>query len=242
MKPHQTWELYTIKGFEGFIYIKNPFEVRGQQEWIQKCLEKYPCKPSLTNLDVHFDNVDDIWSLRNDPDPERRSYIRKLCWATLGYHHNWDTKLYNPNHRSSMPQCLHELSNHIAECLGFVTFKPEAAIVNYYNLKSSLGIHNDHSEEDLESPIISISFGQTGLFLIGTDNKVDKPEAIFLRSGDIVIMSGVCRLSYHAVPCILTEDVCSTYFDNQTRDWEEFYEFISRSRINISVRKVYKTL
>lgn len=234
LKCHLTWELFTLKGLEGFIYIRNPFSVTGQQTWIQKCLEQYPNKPSTTNLDIQFPNVNNIWSFRNDPDPEKRSYIKKLCWATLGYHHNWDTKVYDPNHKSDFPPCLQELSSHIANCLGFVTYKPEAAIVNYYNLKSSLSIHNDHSEENIEAPIISISLGQTGLFLIGTENKLDKPHALFLRSGDVIIMSGACRLSYHAVPCILTEDISGRYCDSQNDESIDFYEYINKSRINIS--------
>ncbi|KAF8770018.1 Nucleic acid dioxygenase ALKBH1 like protein [Argiope bruennichi] len=211
LRNHSTWNLFSIKSLNGFIYIQNPFTCSGQQKWIRKCLEVYPRKPSVTNLDLHYKNVDDIWSLRDSSDPIQRQYLPKLCWATLGYHHNWDTKVYDPSSRSEFPDCLENLSKHIAECLGFATFKPEAAIVNYYSLKSSLSIHNDHSEEAVDAPIISFSFGQTGVFLIGTENKFEKPFSMLLRSGDIIVMSKSCRLSYHAVPCILTENVVNRY-------------------------------
>ncbi|GIY37716.1 nucleic acid dioxygenase ALKBH1 [Caerostris darwini] len=240
LRNHLTWNLFTLKGLDGFVYIQNPFSVSGQQAWIRNCLEKYPRKPSITNLDIHYSNVDDIWSLKNSSDPEKKNYLNKLCWATLGYHHNWDTKVYNPNCQSNFPHCLEDLSKHVANYLGFSTFKPEAAIINYYFSKSRLSIHNDHSEEDMDAPIISYSFGQTGIFLIGSENKCDKPFAIFLRSGDIIVMSRSCRLSYHAVPCIISENVTNRYYDTEINDWLEFHEYINKCRINISVRQVYK--
>ncbi|CAL1287633.1 unnamed protein product [Larinioides sclopetarius] len=240
LRNHLTWNLYALKHLDGFVYIQNPFTTYGQRTWIRKCLEKYPTKPSVTNLDLHYKNVDDIWSLKDSSDSEEREYIQKLCWATLGYHHNWDTKIYDPNWRSEFPNCLEDLSRHFAECLGFISFKPEAAIVNYYSSKSSLSIHNDHSEEAVDAPIISFSFGQTGVFLIGTENKLEKPSAMFLRSGDIIVMSKSCRLSYHAVPCILKENVDDRYCDTESSGWIEFFKYISRARINISVRQVYE--
>lgn len=53
----------------------------------------------------------------------------------------------------------------------------------------------------------SISFGQTAIFLIGGPTKDEKPVAIFLKSGDIAVMSKESRLSYHAVPKIMKTDV-----------------------------------
>lgn len=51
------------------------------------------------------------------------------------------------------------------------------------------------------------SFGQTAIFLIGGPTKDEKPMAIFLKSGDIAVMSKESRLSYHAVPKIMKTDV-----------------------------------
>ena len=47
------------------------------------------------------------------------------------------------------------------------------------------------------------SFGQTALFLIGGQTKDQTPLGMYLKSGDIAIMAGRSRLSYHAVPKIL---------------------------------------
>ncbi|KFM68342.1 Alkylated DNA repair protein alkB-like protein, partial [Stegodyphus mimosarum] len=238
LRDHTTWEQYLLKDISGFIFLRNPFLVTGQKMWIQRCLQIYPRKPSITNLDLHYKNIDDIWSMPNN---EKTNYLSKLCWVTLGYHHNWDTKVYDPKHKSYFPPCLKELAQHIALCLGFNRYEPEAAILNFYNLKSSLGIHNDHSEDDYDAPILSFSFGQTGIFLIGTQNKVDKPLAMFLKSGDIIVMSGLCRLAYHAVPRIIVEDTSCRYDDSEADEmWSSGREYMKRARINISVRQVYK--
>lgn len=42
--------------------------------------------------------------------------------------------------------------------------------------------------------------------MIGGQAKTQEPEAIYLRDGDVVIMSGKARMSYHAVPKVLPLD------------------------------------
>lgn len=51
------------------------------------------------------------------------------------------------------------------------------------------------------------SFGQTAIFLIGGPTREETPAAIYLKSGDIVVMSKESRLCYHAVPKIMKTDV-----------------------------------
>lgn len=47
------------------------------------------------------------------------------------------------------------------------------------------------------------SLGCSCIFLIGGTSKDEAPDAILLRSGDVVLMGGATRLSYHGVPRIL---------------------------------------
>ena len=47
------------------------------------------------------------------------------------------------------------------------------------------------------------SFRRTAIFLLGGKTKAIRPVAMYIRSGDIVVMSGAARLSYHAVPKII---------------------------------------
>jgi len=114
--------------------------------------------------------------------------------------------------------------------LGFKGFTPEAAIVNYYSLDSSLGGHTDHSEKNLAAPLFSISFGQTAIFLLGGTEKSIKPTAMFIRSGDVIIMSEKSRLCYHAVPKIVEDP----HFNIEGR-WSSV---MSKMRLNFNVRQV----
>ena len=50
------------------------------------------------------------------------------------------------------------------------------------------------------------SFGQTAIFILGGLTREEKPVAMYLRSGDIVVMMGPSRLRYHSVPRIMPDD------------------------------------
>lgn len=79
-------------------------------------------------------------------------YIILLC--TLSF------QIYRKDLMNEFPPDLSCVSQLIIDTvLGRqVCFKPEAAIVNYYHLDSSLSGHTDHSEFDLTAPLISIRY------------------------------------------------------------------------------------
>ncbi|TMW42474.1 hypothetical protein DOY81_012445, partial [Sarcophaga bullata] len=137
-----------------------------------------------------------------DKDEARRMKI-SMRWTTLGYHHNWDTKVYSEELHSEFPQDLAMMTNFFANALGYDNFKAQAAIVNYYPIGTTLAGHTDHSEKNLQAPLFSFSFGQTAIFLIGGTTKEEKPCAMFLESGDVLVMSQQSRLCYHAVPRVM---------------------------------------
>ena len=62
---------------------------------------------------------------------------------------------------SFISQDLAELSQVLMKCLGLADhFRAEAAIVNYYPMDATLGGHTDHSEPNMEAPLLSISLGK----------------------------------------------------------------------------------
>ena len=125
--------------------------------------------------------------------------------------------------------------------------KAEAAIVNYYHLNSTLCAHTDHSEYDaLTKPLISYSFGNAAIFLIGGQTKTEcKPSPILLRSGDIILMTDSSRLYFHAVPRILSDPLLLNEIlyknidDNDNQNSNISWSYIHDKRININVRQVY---
>lgn len=172
--------------------------------------------------------------------------LAKLRWATQGYHHNWDTKHYSENSKTEMSNDLCDLTEFLANVLRFNEFKAEAAIINYYRMNSTLAGHTDHSEVNTEAPLFSISFGQSAIFLIGGLEPEDSAQAMFLRSGDIVIMSKQSRLCYHGVPRILPSDIEPWESENDFKetfnkeDWRKAKSYIQEARINLNVRQVLK--
>lgn len=74
------------------ILIKNPFTTLGQRYWIRKCLEEYSQKPNKTNIDAE-NIIEDWWNECFANGQCDIKLQKKLRWTTLGYHHNWDTKV-----------------------------------------------------------------------------------------------------------------------------------------------------
>ncbi|GLV36041.1 AlkB [Carabus blaptoides fortunei] len=256
--PSKEWKIYRIKNKPGLIFIKNPFTPNGQRYWISRCLRDFSKKPNKLNIDIHnlLNNEEHWWEVCNT-DTIRTELLKKLRWSTLGYHHNWDTKIYSESLKDIFPEDLAFLCNHIANITGFKHFVAEAAIVNYYHMNSTLSGHTDHSEKNLDAPLISISLGQTAIFLIGGPTEDFPALPIFVESGDIIIMSKESRLCYHAVPKILPAFTkpwieCDNYnvTDNIDGDlytkcqdelfWQPFNSYIGTARININVRQVLR--
>lgn len=188
---------------------------------------------------------------------ESKCLLEKLRWITLGYHYDWNTKTYSAENCSPFPSDLAFLSKQVAAACGFQGFAAQAGILNYYHFDSSLGIHVDESELDHSKPLMSFSFGQSSIFLLGGLKRDDMPIAMLMHSGDIMIMSGFSRLLYHAVPRIIpSPEGCpvprcfdpSTCTDGVTTDstdvwcdeadWEICTSYLKNSRINMTVRQV----
>lgn len=104
---------------------------------------------------------------------------------------------------------------------------PEAAIINYYPMSSTMGGHIDDSEHNLVDPIISFSLGTSAIFLIGTHEKSFAPHALLLRSGDVVVMSNEARIGYHGVPALLSKKLEDAFLDSSSSTFHDLYSSLS---------------
>ncbi|XP_054262832.1 nucleic acid dioxygenase ALKBH1 [Macrosteles quadrilineatus] len=236
----EQWKIYELKDSPGIIFIVNPFTSQGQQYWVERCLKHYTRKPNKLNLDP-FDDLqagENWWEKAHVNCKVDGKLLKKLRWATLGYHHNWDTKVYSDADRGEFPSDLAELSEVIVEAIGEAhhDYRAEAAIINFYHFDSTLSGHKDVSEPNMESPLLSISFGQSAVFLVGGESLNDPVTAMMLHSGDVVVMSGHSRKCYHGVPRIIPTS--SRPWVGQ--DWEttDCGKYLETSRININIRQV----
>lgn len=255
LKPAETWKICEIRDHPGLVLIRNPFSSHAQRYWTVRCLRDFQKPPNRTNLSNIGRGVDDWWQQLHltQPVEEHLRFRNSLRWVTLGYHHNWDTKLYSDEDFTTFPADLGELiSEGIAPVLGYKDFVCQAAIVNYYPQGSTLSGHTDHSELNLDAPLFSISFGQSAIFLIGGRDKPDPASAILIRSGDVLVMTKESRLCYHAVPRIFhnseetwndfteghTIELDSLWNTCQDKDFSNYNTYLKDCRINLNVRQV----
>lgn len=82
--------------------------------------------------------------------------------------------------------------------------EPEACLVNFYQAGAKMGLHRDADEDNLSAPVLSISLGDTAIFRIGGRERGGKTESIKLHSGDVLVLGGESRNSYHGVDRILS--------------------------------------
>ena len=76
---------------------------------------------------------------------------------------------------------------------------PDCCLINYYGEDARRGMHQDKDEASFDWPVLSVSLGDAGLFRIGNTTRGGKTESLWLESGDVVVMGGAARLTYHGV-------------------------------------------
>lgn len=76
---------------------------------------------------------------------------------------------------------------------------PECCLVNFYGKSAKMGLHQDKDEKRFDCPVLSVSLGDDALFRLGGTSKDDPTEAIWLSSGDVLVMQGESRLAYHGI-------------------------------------------
>ncbi|XP_035916001.1 nucleic acid dioxygenase ALKBH1 isoform X4 [Anopheles stephensi] len=251
--PPNDWKIYELCSRPGLLLLANPFTCEGQRYWMKRSLVNYPMHPNTTNQSNASQSTQQVqwWKMVQSitDATERKKFAQKLRWTTLGYQYDWTHKIYDETRKENFPSELRALVQYVATVLGYNRFSPEAAIVNYYPIGSTLAGHTDHSEDDRTAPLFSFSFGQPAVFLIGGLSRDEQPDAILLRSGDIIVMTGESRLCYHAVPRVCADlelpdnmgnsakrwdpnDVSVEQHDDEM--WNDVEQYIQYSRININ--------
>jgi alkylated DNA repair protein (DNA oxidative demethylase) len=134
--------------------------------------------------------------------------IRSVClgwhWYPYAYSRTCDDHDGTPVKR--LPADIVALAEAAAEAVGYsrrdVRF--DASIINVYTSRSKLGLHQDSAEGAgtiaAGSPVVTISLGDTCIFRFGNNNTRTRPWTdMELRSGDLFVFGGPCRLAFHGV-------------------------------------------
>ncbi|DBA92546.1 hypothetical protein WJX77_008697 [Trebouxia sp. C0004] len=116
-----------------------------------------------------------------------------------------------------------------------VIYEPNTALVNFYREGDTLGGHKDDAERHKTCPIVSISVGCDAVFLMGGQTKDVVPTAVWLHSGDAVILLGPARQCYHGVPRITPGQLACAAASTTAHG--DIIEYMQRTRVNISIRQ-----
>lgn len=98
-----------------------------------------------------------------------------------------------------MPGVFQELAHEAAALMNYPDFRPDACLINGYQAGARMALHQDRDERDLEAPIVSVSLGLPAIFLFGGAARSDKPLAVPVRHGDVIVWGGSSRLFFHGV-------------------------------------------
>lgn len=209
-------------------------------------------------------------SKRSRTESKTRFYrsMDKLSWATSGYHYDWTARAYREDRKSEVPSIMKYLGSYFSQLddkynkndpamdkkdAKRIGFRAQATIINYYTLKSIMGGHKDDLELDHTQPVISISIGLPAVFLLGGESKNDEPVPILVRSGDVMLLAGKSRLSYHGMARVIPNfaslpPVSNSDFVHKVSTSEDMKippdekdatdDFLNHFRININIRQV----
>ena len=76
---------------------------------------------------------------------------------------------------------------------------PQCCLVNFYDAAARMGLHQDRDEANFDMPVVSISLGDDALFRVGQTTRGGPTKSIWLKSGDVAVLSGAARLAYHGI-------------------------------------------
>lgn len=86
-------------------------------------------------------------------------------------------------------------------------YRPDTALVNFYDARARLGMHQDKDEKSAE-PVVSLSLGETCLFRFGNTTSRGRPYTdVRLASGDLFVFGGPSRFAYHGVPAVYQDTI-----------------------------------
>ena len=131
--------------------------------------------------------------------------VRMSNCGPLGWVSDKSGYRYQPDHpvtRKPWPPIPAMLLEAWAELAGYPA-EPEACLINFYQGKAKMGLHQDKDEEEFEAPVLSVSLGDTALFRFGGTKRSDPTRSFRLASGDVLVMGGKARLAFHGIDRVM---------------------------------------
>ena len=136
----------------------------------------------------------------NKPFSVRMSNCGELGWVSdqNGYRYQSEHPMTGrawPGMPDIVRRAWYELSGYPEEA--------EACLVNFYDARARMGLHQDRDEDGFAAPVVSLSLGDTCVFRYGGASRGDPTGSVKLASGDALVLGGPSRLAFHGVDRIL---------------------------------------
>ncbi len=120
-----------------------------------------------------------------------------------------------------MPASFLALAVHAASSAAYSDFRPDACLINRYEIGTRLSLHQDKDERDFSQPIVSVSLGIAATFLYGGMQRNDRSRRVRLQHGDVLVWGGEDRLRYHGILPLA----------------EDYHPTLGAQRINLTFRQ-----
>ena len=209
-----------LEHLHGLVWFPGALSVSEQEYWVRRVLRELVEPPNARSCDGAGEAVERrLWARHCSGDGEA---LGRVAWATLGVQYDWSRQTYPTLGDAGETgrfgaHATHRLCGDVAgwgvraaAAAGFPAFVPEAGICNLYRSgKGRMGGHQDRSELTMLAPVVSMSLGCDGVFLVsaGPSRDAGPVVALRLRSGDVLVMGGASRGCFHGVACVL-EGTC----------------------------------
>lgn len=134
--------------------------------------------------------------------------VRTVClgWHWQPYRYSRDATDVNDARVLPFPDWLGDLGRRALAGVGWPDpdgYRPDTALVNYYDAAARMGMHQDKDEVSPD-PVVSFSVGDACLFRFGNTENRNRPWSdVDLRSGDLFVFGGPSRLAFHGVTKII---------------------------------------
>jgi DNA oxidative demethylase len=128
-----------------------------------------------------------------------------LGWYWRPYHYSRTADDHNGARVAEFPEWLADLGRSVLAAAyqdseAAAAYRPDVALVNYYDHAAKLGMHQD-KEERSPAPVVSLSIGDRCVFRFGNTQNRNRPWTdVELASGDAFVFGGPSRFVYHGVP------------------------------------------
>ncbi|WP_342359857.1 alpha-ketoglutarate-dependent dioxygenase AlkB [Terrarubrum flagellatum] len=127
--------------------------------------------------------------------------VRMTNCGALGWVSDEKGYRYQPDHPDTgdpwpeMPSMIVDAWRELAN----YPHAPEACLVNFYDPKARMGLHQDRDENEFDAPVLSLSLGDSARFRVGGTERGATTKSIELKSGDAFVLGGASRLAFHGV-------------------------------------------